>query len=139
MLEHKTEIRVRYADTDQMQFVYNGKYFEYFEVGRTEMMRENNLPYKVIEHNGYSMPVVEVFIKYVSPAEYDEILIIESLVNKIHQPKVHIDHVIRSKKRKVIVAEGYIELVFIKTDTGKVSRPPQFFIDALKKFFPEDV
>jgi len=57
MLEHKTEIRVRYADTDQMQFVYNGKYLEYFEVGRTEMMRENNLPYKIIEQNGYRMPV----------------------------------------------------------------------------------
>ncbi len=139
MLEHKTEIRVRYADTDQMQFVYNGKYLEYFEVGRTEMMRENNLPYKIIEQNGYRMPVVEAFVKYISPAQYDEILIIETHVEKIPQLKVHIDHIIRSKERKVVIAEGYIELIFIKTDTGKVSRPPQFFIDAIKKFFPDDV
>ena len=43
MLIHKTQLRVRYADTDQMHYVYNGKYIEYFEVGRTEMIREQNL------------------------------------------------------------------------------------------------
>ena len=53
MLKYFSEVRVRYADTDQMRFVYNGKYFEYFEVGRTEMMREQNLTYKQIEENGY--------------------------------------------------------------------------------------
>jgi len=57
MLIHKTNIRIRYADTDQMQYAYNGKHFEYFEVGRTEMMREQNLTYKTIEANGYMMPV----------------------------------------------------------------------------------
>ena len=54
MLEHKTEVRVRYADTDQMKYAYNGKYFEYFEVGRTEMMRDNGLTYKSIEEQGYN-------------------------------------------------------------------------------------
>ena len=67
MLIHKTKIRVRYADTDQMQFAYNGKYFEYFEVGRTEMMREQNLPYKFIEENGYFMPVLTTHIDYKNP------------------------------------------------------------------------
>lgn len=57
MLKHYSYVRVRYADTDQMKYAYNGKYFEYFEVGRTEMMREVGLPYKVIEENGYFMPV----------------------------------------------------------------------------------
>ena len=49
MLIHKTTLRVRYADTDQMHYAYNGKYFEYFEVGRTEMMREQGLTYRTIE------------------------------------------------------------------------------------------
>ncbi len=48
MLIHKTQLRVRYADTDQMRYVYNGKYIEYFEVGRTEMIREQNLTYKLL-------------------------------------------------------------------------------------------
>ena len=55
MLSHKTTIRVRYADTDKMQFVYNGKYLEYFEVGRTELLRSAGLPYSQIEKEGYTI------------------------------------------------------------------------------------
>ena len=68
MLKHYTEVRIRYADTDQMRFAYNGKYFEYFEVGRTEMMREVGLPYNLIEENGFVMPVIESKIYFLSPA-----------------------------------------------------------------------
>jgi acyl-CoA thioester hydrolase len=137
MLKHQTEIRTRYADTDQMSYIYNGKYFEFFEVGRAEMMRENNLTYKDIETYGYHMPVIECHIKYVSPAFYDEILIIESRVEKMPSSRVHIDHKITSKERKVVVAEGYIELAFLKKETKKLSRPPEFFINAMKKYFAE--
>ena len=66
MLTYKTEIRVRYADTDQMQFVYNGKYLEFFEVGRTELLRSTGLSYKVVEKEGYQLPLVEAHLKYVS-------------------------------------------------------------------------
>lgn len=79
MLINKTEIRVRYADTDQMHFVYNGKYLEYFEVGRTEMLREIGLAYSVIENKGYQLPVLETFVKFISPAFYDDILTVEFL------------------------------------------------------------
>lgn len=137
MLIHKTTIRVRYADTDQMQYTYNGKYFEYFEVGRTEMMREQGLTYKTIESNGYHMPVYEAFLQFRNPAFYDELLEVETRVEKFPQAKVHIDHTIRSKERDVIIAEGYIELAFIKKDTKKITRAPKFFIDVLKKFFED--
>lgn len=135
MLIHQTEVRTRYADTDQMSYIYNGKYFEYFEVGRAEMMRENKLTYKDIEEKGYHMPVVECHIKYVSPAFYDEVLVIETRVENMPTSKIHIDHTITSKERKVIVAEGYIELVFLKKETKKISRPPEFFVNAMKQYF----
>ena len=83
MIICQTEIRVRYADTDQMQFVYNGKYLEYFEVGRTEMMREQGLTYRTIEENGYQMPVHEAFLKFKNPAFYDELLEVETRVEKL--------------------------------------------------------
>ena len=57
MLTCSTEIRVRYADTDMMQFVYNGKYLEYFEVGRTELLRSTGLSYASVEKNGYQLPL----------------------------------------------------------------------------------
>ena len=90
MQKHFTELRVRYADTDQMRFAYNGKYFEYFEVGRTEMMREVGLPYEMIEKSGFFMPVIETKIHFFQPAFYDELLLIETRVEKLPTSKVHI-------------------------------------------------
>ncbi len=135
MLKHKTEVRIRYADTDQMKYVYNGKYFEYFEVGRTEMMRDHNLTYKNIEERGYYMPVIETYIKFISPAYYDEQLIIESRVENLPTVKVRIDHTIICKDRNVIIAEGYVVLAFLDANTGKPIRAPKFFIDAVKGFY----
>ena len=137
MLIHKTTLRVRYADTDQMQYAYNGKYFEYFEVGRTEMMREQGLTYKTIEENGYHMPVHEAFLKFKNPAFYDELLDVETRVEKLPLVNVHIDHTIRSVERNIIIAEGYIELAFIKKDSKKITRAPEFFLNALKKYFKD--
>ena len=138
MLIHKTLIRVRYADTDQMQYVYNGKYIEYFEVGRTEMIREQNLTYKSIEENGYLMPVNSVFIRYKNPAFYDELLEVETRVEKLPDVRVHLDHTVRSVERNTIICEGNVELVFIQKDTKKVCRPPDFFMNVLKPFFEQD-
>lgn len=138
MIKHKTTIRVQYADTDQMHYAYNGKYFEYFEVGRTEMMREHGLTYRTIEENGYQMPVHEVFLKFKNPAYYDELLEVETRVEKLPLANVHIDHTIHSKERKIVIAEGYIELAFIKKETKRITRAPEFFIKALKTHFQEE-
>ena len=135
MLVHKTLVRVRYADTDQMQYAYNGKYFEYFEVGRTEMMRENGLTYKNIEAQGYLMPVYDTHINFKSPAYYDELLEIETRVEKLPIARVRIDHSILSKERNVVVAEGYVELVFINKMTKKISRAPEFFLNTIQSHF----
>lgn len=135
MLKHNTELRVRYADTDQMKFAYNGKYFEYFEVGRTEMMREVGLPYEVIEKNGIFMPVIETKIHFFTPAFYDELLSIETWVEKLPTAKVHIDHIIKVKERDAIICEGYVELAFLDAKTNRPTRAPKFFMDAIKKYY----
>ena len=135
MLIHKTEIRVRYADTDQMHFVYNGKYFEYFEVGRTEMLRENGLPYERIEKDGYQLPVIETGAKYIRPAFYDDLLIIESIVKTNPIFRIHIDYKILRLNSNEFLAEGFTEHVFISVMTKKVVRPPKFFSEKMEPFF----
>lgn len=135
MLSYTTEIRVRYADTDKMQFVYNGKYLEYFEVGRTELLRSTGLSYAELEKNGYQLPLIEANVKYKNPAYYDDILEIEATVKELYSPKVHIEYVIRRKETKEIIAEGFTTHIFIKSDTKKAVRPPKIYVDALKKFF----
>ena len=137
MISNITEIRVRYADTDQMQFVYNGKYLEYFEVGRTEMMRANGLPYSKMEREGYQLPLLEAHVKYVSHAVYDDLLEVESFVPELPEFRIHIEYKVRRKNTQVIIAEGYTVHVFIKKDTKRPVRPPKFFSDTLKPLYPE--
>ena len=137
MLSHKTEIRVRYADTDQMQFVYNGKYLEYFEVGRTEMMRAHGLPYYKMEQEGYQLPLLEAHVKYISHALYDDLLEVEAFVPAFPEFRIRIEYKVIRKGSGELVAEGYTEHVFIKKDTKKPVRPPKFFSDVLKPLYSE--
>jgi len=140
MLKHISNIRVRYADTDKMQFVYNGKYLEYFEVGRTELLRSLGLPYSVVEHHGYQLPVIEASVKYKSPAHYDDLLEIETLVRELPNPKFRIEYVIRKAESaaKEIVAEGFTDHLFIKTETKRPTRPPKFYMDIILPFYPAE-
>jgi len=135
MLSNKTDIRVRYADTDKMQFVYNGKYLEYFEVGRTELLRNAGLAYSEVEEAGYQLPLIETGIQYKKPAVYDDILEVEAIVSELYSAKVHIDYVVRRKNSGEVIATGFTDHLFIKEDTKKPTRPPQIYIDALKKYF----
>jgi len=134
MLSHKTEVRVRFPDTDKMQFVYHARYIEYFETGRTEMLRAFGLPYSLIEEMGYEMPVLEVHVYYKNPAYYDELLVIETILKDYKSPRVHLEYVITKKESGVLVAEGYTDLAFIKKETKKSVLPPAFYIDNIKNW-----
>ncbi|MCX6171115.1 MAG: thioesterase family protein [Ignavibacteriales bacterium] len=135
MLTHTTEIRVRYADTDKMQFVYNGKYLEYFEVGRTELLRAAGLAYSEVEKDGYQLPLIEAGLKYFNPAVYDDILQIQATVKVLHSPKVHIEYIVKRKGSDELIAEGFTTHVFIRLDTKKAVRPPKIYVEALTKYF----
>lgn len=137
MIVCETEIRVRYADTDQMHFVYNGKYLEYFEVGRTEMLRDNGLPYDIIEKEGFLLPVLEAYVKYRQPAYYDDILVVKSFLKKFPELKVHIDYEIVRKNTTDLITDGFTVHAFINKQNKKVTKPPEFFTNVVKKFFPE--
>jgi len=135
MLTHVTEIRVRYADTDKMQFVYNGKYLEYFEVGRTELLRSTGLAYTEVEKKGFHLPLIEAGVKYFLPAVYDDVLEIHTSVKELYSPKVHIEYSIKRKGTNELIAEGFTTHIFIRTDTKKAVRPPKEYIAALEPYF----
>ncbi|MBM4170610.1 MAG: acyl-CoA thioesterase [Ignavibacteria bacterium] len=135
MISHSTEIRVRYADTDKMQFVYNGKYLEYFEVGRTELLRSLNLPYSEVEKSGYQLPLLEANLKFISAAVYDDIIIVTAKVTVLYSPKVLINYTIKRKETEELIAEGSTTHIFINSQTKKAVRPPKIYIDTLAPFF----
>lgn len=135
MIVSKTNIRVRYADTDKMQFVYNGKYLEYFEVGRTELLRSCGLPYSEVEKKGYQLPLIEAGVKYFKPAVYDDLLEIEAVVKDIFSAKLTIEYTIRREGTEEIITQGFTTHMFIKVDTKKAVRPPEFYVEKLKPYF----
>lgn len=135
MISNKTLIRVRYADTDKMQFVYNGKYLEYFEVGRTELFRSVGFPYKIIESQGYQLPLVEAGLKYFSPATYDDLLEIEARVEELYVPRPKVIYTVKNSETGQLIAEGFTTHVFINSETKKAVRPPKFYVEALSSYF----
>ena len=72
MFQSITQVRVRYGETDQMGFVYHGNYAAYFEIGRTDALRELGLTYKQFEDDGVMMPVLDMSFAFHKPAYYDE-------------------------------------------------------------------
>jgi acyl-CoA thioester hydrolase len=139
MLTYKTEIRVRFCETDKMQFLHHAKYVEYFEVARTEMLRFYGMPYKWIEENGYEMPVMEIGVKYKNAAFYDDVLVCEASIKDFQGVKVHIEYKVYKKETGVVCALGFSDLAFIKMDTKKATRPPQFYLDAVRKLMEQTV
>jgi len=138
MLKHISQIRVRYADTDKMQFVYNGKYLEYFEVGRTELLRNIGLPYLEIENAGFQLPLIEANLKYKKPAVYDDLLDIEATVNSPNSAKVHIEYKITNHETGDIICEGFTSHMFIHSKSKKPTRPPKIYVEKLTKFFTDN-
>ena len=125
MYEAITTVRVRYADTDKMNVVYHGNYAPYFETGRTEAIRGMGYTYKDLEADGIIMPVVEMNVKFLRPAHYDEILTIKTFLKELptdHRIEFH--HEIYNERGKILT-EGKVVLFFMTVaDMKKASIPP---------------
>jgi acyl-CoA thioester hydrolase len=128
-LNSSTRIRVRYAETDKMGFVYNGMYLTYFEVGRTEMMRKVGLPYSELEKLGYQLPLVSAHIDFKSPAFYDDLLEIVAELKFERKATMRINYNIL--RDNTTIAIGYTVHSFINAVTKKPVKPPKVFIEAL--------
>ncbi len=111
-LINEINIRVRYEETDKMGFVYYGKYFTWFEVGRTELFRELGLPYRSFEERGIMLPVTEADCRYKSSARYDDIVTIKTWVTRLSPVRIHFGYQILSEDQKVL-AYGNTEHAFV--------------------------
>lgn len=133
MITHRTEIRVRYADTDQMKMVYYGKYFEYFEQARSELLRAIGLPYSEIEKAGIFLPVIEAFARYRRSARYDDLITVESTVDDMPVARIRITYRIFDGREEEPIVEGYTVHSFLNAATGKPTRAPAQFLQVLQE------
>lgn len=135
MLVTETQIRVRYAETDQMNVVYHGNYAQYFEVARAECIRENGFTYKQIEELGVIMPIVEINIKFVRPAHYDDLLTIKTTLKELPTSyKMEFHHEVYNEQHKLLTI-GKVLLYFIDTSTKEKTTIPQQMLDKVKHWF----
>jgi len=135
MLETTTQIRVRYAETDQMNVVYHGNYAQYFEVGRAEAIRNCGLSYKEIEALGVIMPIVELNIKFLRPAHYDDLLTIKTTLKSLPENhRIEFQHEVYNEDRKLLTL-GNIVLYFIDIKTNERTTMPALMYEKLKPWF----
>ncbi|MEN9599962.1 MAG: hypothetical protein RL596_2283 [Bacteroidota bacterium] len=135
MYEHSTTVRVRYAETDQMDIVYYGNYAQYFEVGRVECIRDLGFSYKKMEEMGVRMPVVKLEIEYLRPAHYDELLTIKTVIKELPiKHEIVFYHEVYNEKKKIIT-RGKVELFFIDIATNKRTHMPGDLRTTLAPFF----
>lgn len=132
MLKNKGEYRIRvtYADTDAMGVVYYANYLKWFEIGRSELMRDLGIVYSELETEGYYLPVIEAHCHYLLPARYDEIVVIETEITAIRRASVRFDYVIRDENKERILAEGFTLHPFTGKE-GKIVRAPKHVSDKI--------
>jgi acyl-CoA thioester hydrolase len=131
-----TEVRVRYAETDQMGIVYYANYLVWFEIGRVELMRSLGLAYSQLEiEHQCILPVIEASCRYRSPARYDDEILIETRPSLLRGSVIKFAYRILRKapegKEPTVLAEG--ETVHVVCDDQMKRKPlPEKYAAALR-------
>ena len=136
MIHTTHTIRVRYAETDPMKYVYYGNYATYFEVARVELFRTLGMPYDDIEKKGIWLPVSEFSIKYLKPALYDQNLEIHTFIKKIPGVRIEFDYEIYNDSKEKIT-EAKTTLFFLDSKLNKVIKCPNFLMNLLLENWAE--
>lgn len=134
MIESRSQIVVRYAETDMMGVVYHGNYLPWFEVGRTTLLRELGLPYRQLEAEGYRLPVLEVAAKYLRPAVYDDTLTIVTFLRERPVLRIRLEYEVR--RGDELLATGHSVHAFIDRE-GRPVRPPALATNLFNAAFRE--
>lgn len=136
MYVSETAVRVRYAETDQMGYVYYGNYAMYYEIARVEALRNLGLRYKSLEEEEkVMMPVLENYSKYIRPARYDEELKIIVKMPEWPGTRVRFEYEIYNESDELINI-GKTTLVFVDMNSGRPCKSPDSFLQRLAPFFP---
>ena len=125
---NETEIKVRYAETDGMGVVHHSRYYPWFEVGRTELFASGGKSYGDMERAGVMMPLVETRCRYISPAVYEDVLTIRTIIKALSPIKIEFEYDVIRKADGALLAKGYTLMAF----TSKSFKPVN-----LKKYLPE--
>ena len=134
MFSHQTDYRVIYGDTDNMGVAYHANYFRWFEMGRTEMFRALGIPYRDIEEKGFFLFIAEAKCRYLKPVHYDEIVTIETTLDKRVKGGMKFEYTISTRGGSELNARGFTKHAFVDPN-GNVVRPPDFVKNIIEERF----
>ncbi|MGB7527484.1 acyl-CoA thioesterase [Sphingobacterium cellulitidis] len=136
MFLYQHQVRVRYAETDKMGYVYYGNYATYYEVARTEMLRSTGISYKELEEMGVMLPVIELSCKFNKAAKYDDLVTINTYIREKPGIRIKFEYELFNESGELLNT-GSTQLVFVDMVKNRPCKPPQIFIDKMAPFFGE--
>lgn len=119
---HEISFRVRYAETDRMGLLHHANYFVYFEMGRTELLRQKGITYRDVEDSGHLLVIVDLQCKYKKPAYYDDLLTLRTIVERVTHVKII--HRYELRRDGMLLAEGRSTLACVDRDGRPQGLPP---------------
>ncbi len=134
MYSFETVIRVRYNETDRMGYLHHAVYATYFEIARTEMLRNLGTSYRELEDSGILLPVYTLNINYKHPAFYDDELKVKAMLAMLPVIKLIIEYEV-SNQDKQIICTATSTNVFISASSRKPVRAPETFIQRFNGLF----
>jgi acyl-CoA thioester hydrolase len=123
-------VRVRYAETDKMGVVYYANYFVWFEVGRTDWLRDTGSNYRALEEDGIQLPVIEAHCEYRQGARYDDEIDIRTRAHKLSPVRIQFDYQIVRRADSMVLATGHTVHAAIDRQ-GRPTRMPDQVKDLL--------
>lgn len=128
---NEINFRIRYGETDQMGIVYHGNYAQYFEIGRTEWLRNLGITYKQMEAEGIKLPVISLTVNFKKSVCYDDVIKVKTTLKKMPTASIEFDYEIENEKGE-IVTTGNTVLAFIDINKNRPTRCPQHILDKLQ-------
>ncbi|TRZ47938.1 acyl-CoA thioesterase [bacterium] len=132
MKRNRVNVRVIYADTDAMGIVYHTNYIKWFEIGRTELLRSVGIVYAEMEAQGYNLPLTEAYCNYLSPAKYDQIIVVETELEYLKRASMKFVYTIWDEDRQKALVEGYT-IHACTNNLGKIVRIPSFILEKVNE------
>lgn len=135
MFTTETQIRIHYALTDQMGVVYHGHYAQFYEIGRTEAIRQIGYTYKDIEAMGVIMPVIDIHSRFLRPAKYDDLITVKTILKELPaHHKIVFHHEIYNQLDELLNT-GDVTLYFMIANEMKRCEMPEKLKKVLQQYF----
>lgn len=126
----KSQVKVRYGETDQMGVVYHGNYAQYFEIARIDWLNNLGVSYKSMEDNGVMLPVITLLTNFKRSAYFDDLLTITTTLKEIPSVKIIFEYEVHNQNGELLTT-GETTLVFVNKKTKRPMKCPQYLLDKI--------